>query len=177
MIFFKNLKKAINYTQYCHFCNKKLTLNQQKHNIYQNTLSFQLFNQELLHINILSNKIKTQSIHSVDVFNNLKYYPIYHSINILCDNLNCNLFDFNIQFQYSLNDYVINNICLSDERIAYEDKQNTLHEIKNNYLNNTTEYYLHSNHQSKNLQIPIIPLNFKNPEITVNRIKKLITFY
>lgn len=177
---FKNIRDGINYLTNCPFCGNELFLNEKEHSISQKKghpfLTFNLIGEDLLHININTDEVfvdLNQTISSHGYFN---YGTNYHGINIECVNVDCSLFDFTIQLQTNLDKNKINHIILNSERISYEDKQGMLHEIKNIYTSNTTEYTFYTKSESKNKKLPLVPLDFNNPENTIQRIKKLIIF-
>lgn len=178
--FFKKIRDGINHLTHCPFCHSELFINEKEHSISQKKghpiLTFNLIGEDLLHININTDEIivdLNQTISSHGYFN---YGTNYHGINIECTNVDCSLFDFTIQLQTNLDKNKINHIILNSERVSYEDKEGMLHEIKNVYTNNTTEYTFYTETESKTKKIPLVPLDFSDPEHTIQRIKKLIIF-
>lgn len=105
---------------------------------------------------------------------------LYESVHIHCGK--CYQFSYVLQVVINATKMILEGIFLDSEFISYEDKNGHLHEIRNVYPFEKTEYACHKKPTAKDdstkrtLSIPIIPLNLLNPAETVGRIRKLVIF-
>jgi len=105
---------------------------------------------------------------------------LYESIQIDCQK--CHHFGYTVQVVIDLVNMFLKDILLNSEFLSYEDEGGQLHEIKNVYATDKTEYIYHvtpTDHydgSKKCVSIPIISLNLNNPAETVSRIRKLVIF-
>ena len=177
---FKKIREGIDYRTHCPFCKEELFINERDAQItYKNKqpiLKFNLMGDDILLINIVTEEVMTQLRQNISSYGYFNYGVNYHGINIECVNSDCGLFDFTLQLQTNIDKREINYVLLNSERISFEDESGRLHEIKNIYVNEATEYTFYTESESKTQRIPIIPIDFNNPLKTIQRIKKLIVF-
>ena len=96
-------------------------------------------------------------------------------IMIYCNN--CSQFSCVLKLHIDLTEKRIVAVAVNTETISVEEN-NEIHEVKNNYVSNNTEYIAHQkNGSSKKTILPLIPLDLKRPINILPRIKKLVTFY
>lgn len=178
--YFKKIREGINYFRRCPFCKHELFINENgldvKYKNRQPLLKFNLIDKDLLYINIDTEEITTELHQNISSHGYFHYGTNYQGINIECFNYDCGLFDFTLQLQINVEQSTINYIMLNSERISFEDSSGNLYEVKNIYSTNITEYTSYSNDLAKTEKLPLVPIDFKNPEHTIRRIKKLIIF-
>lgn len=98
----------------------------------------------------------------------------YYGLTIECKS--CCQFSYTIQIFIDLEKCRLIKTCLNSETISLEDN-GSVHEIKNIYSFNQTEYTCFAKNGScKEVTLPLIEFNLSNPKETVSRIKKLIIF-
>jgi hypothetical protein len=176
---FKTIVDAVEYRQKCPVCNEELIFNSKDvmTNYYSHIgkLCFELMGEDLLFIDPRSQKIEISLKQSSQLLGYYNYNGLsYHRLGLEC---NCCMYDYTLQLQVDMSKQILHNILLNSERISYEDSSGILHEIKNTYVTNVTEYAYHDLHSiSKTEKLPIIPLNLNNPQETVDKIQKLLIF-
>jgi hypothetical protein len=111
-------------------------------------------------------------------------YMIKYDIFMAGHRVNCQVccqYAYVLQLHISLAYRKVIKILLNSEDIAIEEGSD-VHEIRNVYTMNKTEYYHSSNDPSKNhikskrLDLPLISDSLKNPQEVLSRIKKLLIF-
>ncbi|HEY5267592.1 MAG TPA: hypothetical protein VII94_00455 [Candidatus Saccharimonadales bacterium] len=110
------------------------------------------------------------------------------AINIHCSN--CQAYRYVVQVHISLIEKQIVNIYLNSESLSFKDEKGTYF-IRNVYSSEKTEYSFNSNehsdtglkeieaylgYHSKILELPLIPINFEEPNKTLGRVKNLVLF-
>lgn len=112
-------------------------------------------------------------------FSSKKNYTIkdgtfIHGLEIACRS--CCQFSYTLQIWINLNLKKLGAIFLNSESLTLEDNK-TVHEIKNLYSIDRTEYtYFPNDGKSKKITFPLISLNLLNPRETLSRLKKLLIF-
>jgi hypothetical protein len=206
---FQNLTESVTYHRRCYVChshlqnNLDLTLNLEK-NLYKWNLSENVDSEtdDWIVINALTNKVDSirqtrrndnellysgMDLPMVNRFQrhskslNRSYSGVmYESMNIDCQK--CYHFGYTVQVVIDLTSMALKGIYLNSEFISYPDEDGHLHEIKNVYAIDKTEYSYHVtpteqyDASKKRMSIPIIPLDLNNPADTVARIRKLLIF-
>jgi hypothetical protein len=109
---------------------------------------------------------------------------LYERLGMTCDD--CCQYTYLIKFIIDIGLKRIIDIELNSETLSIEDSKGIVHEIKNIYATDETEYtyfpkgdriYLDGSHtKEKSITLPLIPLDLDNPNKTVERIKTLILF-
>lgn len=105
--------------------------------------------------------------------------PIYngtliHGLTIDCKN--CCQYSYTLQIHFNLTEKRLAKIVLNSENISIEDGS-MVHEIKNLYSMNKTEYSSFSKEgDSHKSALPLLPLDLDNPQDTIARIRKLLVF-
>jgi hypothetical protein len=102
----------------------------------------------------------------------------------------CSKYGFNLQIWIDWKEWAVTIICLNSESLSFEEG-NVLHEIKNIYSTEKTEYDKFTKieiddgvvkasgyHSRRNSTVtfPLIPMDLKNPEKFLQRIKTLVIF-
>jgi hypothetical protein len=108
------------------------------------------------------------------------YAPIlFDSLQVGCSNSKCRCFNyvFQMKIHFGLSN-MIEFLTLNSENILIinEGKE---HHISNNYISEKTTYisYLKGrNNRLRDFELPLVPLNLQNPNETLARLQKLITF-
>ena len=102
--------------------------------------------------------------------------------NVCCQE--CCLYSYTLQLHVNVAKYQLTNTLLNSETISIEE-EDKLHEIRNNYSMNRTEYiliesleYAHkiASNRHKTLMLPLLSDNLFNPTETLIRLKKLLIF-
>lgn len=105
---------------------------------------------------------------------------LYESIQVECEK--CSQFYYVLQIIIDVSARQLIGIFLNAECISYKDSSGNFHRIKNLYSKEKTSYYYPTEStadydtNTKNILVPLIPINFQNPTETVVRIKKLSVF-
>jgi hypothetical protein len=105
------------------------------------------------------------------------YGTLYESIHIQCGK--CAKFSYTIQVVLDLMQNRCAGIFLNSEHICYVDDKHYMHGIRNHYALSETCYNFTTPDgisNKKNIVVPLIPVDLKNPAETVARIKKLAIF-
>jgi hypothetical protein len=195
---FTNLLEAFNYHKTCCLCDN---LMKPSDSIYENKVQYNLSanvdseTDDIMSINVLTNDVSIRSFprtmmgQTPIVSYSAKRYNgvLFESINFRC--IGCYYFNYTIQIQiemdsksYSLGgNYMYSprviGIYLNSEQITIEEPKTEMHYIKSVYATNQTEYHSYRAGQLHNsFKIPLVELNLKNPQQTLERIKKLATF-
>lgn len=108
---------------------------------------------------------------------------LYERIGMTCDN--CCKYHYLIKFIIDVGVKQIIDIELNGETLSIEDNEGTVHEIKNIYGFEQTQYsyfpkdgdYKQGRRMDeKSITLPLIPLDLENPRKTLERIRTLIIF-
>lgn len=174
---FKTIIEAVEYRKTCPICNEALIFDSKDvmidHYSHIGKLCFELMGGDLLFIDHSSQKIEITLNQSSDLlrhYNGLSYYRLGRECK-------CCMYDYTLQLQVDMSKQLLYNIVLNSERISHEDSSGILHEIKNIYVTNTTEYtYYDLNYISKIQKLPIISLDLNNIQEAINKIQKLLIF-
>ena len=175
---FNSLLEGMHYYTACPFCNQKLNINQKDlvadYDGASQRLSYSLYGDDLLWIDPKTEKVEV--VNGPTSYTISSYYNsiTYHRLGFECEY--CFLFGYTIQIQVDLSKNKLIGVFLNSEKVSYEDSDNVLHEIKNIYTKNITEYTYYLESDTKQEKFPLVPLNVQNPEETINRIKNLMTF-
>lgn len=109
-----------------------------------------------------------------DVTNNKYHGKFMHGLSMEC--MSCCQFSYNIQLHMDIIKRKIVGIFLNSENISIED-HGMIHEIKNIYATDETFYACFpKDGTDKRIILPLIPLDLKYPQNTINRIKSLLIF-
>lgn len=176
---FQNISEAVQYKNYCPICKEELIFSC-KDIILKCTenfgkLCFELVGEDLLFIDPRNSKIETVIKQSKNI---LGYYPYnglsYHKLGIEC---NCCMYGYMLQIQVDMTNKKLHSVLLNSERISIEDENNKLYEIINTYTTEKTEYHYYDNNDVVKSQVmPIINLNFDNPNEIITKVKKILIF-
>jgi len=124
-------------------------------------------------------------------------YPVYASngsahsaqrngkelFRVICACTECSQYTYVLQIHLDMDKRRVVGIFLNSETLSIE-KGTDLHEIKNVYATNKTEYSTFTNYESddiktndrKSIVLPLIPMDLSNPTKTLDRIKTLVLF-
>ena len=208
---FKNLTEAVTYHRKCYVCKSHLqseplltTTLYYSGNIYKWNLSENVDSEtdDWIIVNANTNQIDSFSQNrryndevlcdsiSDRVVERFRKYAknisksynglIYESIILECHK--CHQFNYTVQVVIDMTAKMLKGIFLNSEFISYQDNHGHLHEIKNIYAIDKTEYDYHVtpteeyDGSKKRMSVPIIPLDLENPADTVARIRKLMIF-
>jgi len=172
---FKSLHDAINYKTTCPSCFDDLKINKRDINsIDDNQLILNLLDEDLLILNYHNDNIFIDLKLPNKIGVNYKYNGIsYHRLEFNCD---CCLFDFTLKIKVDFTNLKILSISVNSETISFEDDNQDLHEISNNYSLNYTKYTYYTDGEQKVQDLPLINLDLNNPRSTVDKIKKMLVF-
>jgi hypothetical protein len=179
---FKSFLEAASYHPNCIFCQKTLTIvgrdlvDTDDHD--DNSISFYL--SSLVNDIITFNKY-TEKVSHISPEYNTGHGVFIHGLTFHCDA--CCQFAYNIQIHIDTELLKLIGIYLNSESLSIEDGAD-LHEIKNIYSFNRTEYSYFRGilaadadvPDQNSINLPLVPLNLNNPIETVNRIRNLIIF-
>lgn len=193
MIRFYSLLEAISYRQLCPLCGKTLQINDRdlaadRHDENNYVLSFYVNQREddILVIDMRTEVIELevrermpQAIYTGQSPLPRGNYNLYHgdfnhALHVDCKH--CCQYAFTLQLHMNLDDKRLIGIFLNSESVSIEDGS-MVHEIKNVYATNVTEYACFpKDGSSRRSSLPLIPLDLENPKETVSRIRKLLIF-
>jgi len=198
---FSSLTEAINYHRICPICQQKMLLNCQqsqslvpsKYTLLENMISphqnpsltppkcviFDLMIANNLRIDLDTNQASLVARDDGLYSERKNIYPamVWHGLIMNCSK--CRKFSYAIQMLTDVSIPKLLNIRLNSETIAWEDRRKTLHQVRNCYPTETTEYSvfpLRSISQEKHIDLPLVPLNLSNPEETVSRVRTFVVF-
>lgn len=111
------------------------------------------------------------------------YYPSYNGTMFLRLGVDCNAcaqYGYVLAIDVDLNNECVNRVLLNSEHVSIQELDE-LHEVKNIYMTGETVYTIVKNrkgydHANKMISLPLIPMNLKDPQATVSRVKGLIVF-
>lgn len=199
MIEFGSLQCALNYRNSCPLCDAELTIDD-----VRNYSSYFDYNIRPGTFVLDKPDLKATIDLRDDQILEFKYYPatnamgamignhpingvLYEKIVKGCDN--CSQYTYCIQILFDFNKKNIKSTNLNSETITFwsQEEPGTIHEIRNNYNFNQTEYHYYNGQKISKLnqmyppnetgmKIPLIDLDVSNPFKTLQRIKTLITF-
>lgn len=82
-----------------------------------------------------------------------------------------------LQLWMDLDKRKLESVYLNSVSSYFQDDKKVNHMIKNLYMNSTTCYsYGRISDITTEIVVPIIPINFQNPQETIDRVKKLVIF-
>jgi len=203
---FNNLMEAVAYHRQCCLCNGimvhglKIEFDLKKHPGFKWNLSENVDSEtdDWVTIDIYTNEITyyeqsrrydEELFHGTDGPYNLRYKKVsytgysgtmYESLRVACGS--CRNFSYTIQVVMDLTAKKLTGIFLNDEFIRHEDANRHIHDIRNAYVIEKTEYTYYKESTSEDdstkrtISIPLISMNLKNPADTVAKIKKLVIF-
>lgn len=209
MIKLHTIQDIINYQPFCPVCHKSMVVDS-NYGVHINksefgetekiTLTWRTRQDELV-INLCENRIESlvKKVYSSTIYGlpasvvGYDYVPIsdgimYTRLGMFC--ASCYQYSYVAQILADIAKKEVVDIVLNSEYISVEDEDGLLHEIKNVYPLNTTEYtYFDVNKYceesesdieytgyDKTITIPLVPLDLACPEKTVQRIRNLIVF-
>lgn len=200
MIKFKSIQDALAYRPFCPICYERMEVDNkygaQVRREYDSEEKITLIwksNQDELIINLNNDRVEslTKKVRSSAIFGlpgqiiGFEYTPVengimYTSLAVGCEG--CFQYSYVVQILVDISRKMIDSVILNSELISVEDKE-TLHEIRNVYTTDKTEYSWFKTGQSegepvdeKSIILPLVPLDLSCPEKTVERIRNLILF-
>jgi hypothetical protein len=195
MISFTSLNKALAYRTICPFCDSHLEINDRDlasiDYVYdawdepKYVLSFYMGsnNDDLIKITLPSEEVEINFSTPKSTFGTTASMTqlitsgrIYHRL--VKDCKRCCQYSFTLQvvFYVEAPNAYIGNVHLNSECISVEDGK-LVHEIKNVYSTEKTEYSSFSKDGStREAVLPLIPMDVKNPNDMISRIRKLLIF-
>ena len=179
MIIFNSISEALGYHKKCPFCDDDLKFKNKDLNIEYNSetrLRFNLSKNDVFYINTINDEVEVSFKQSIFSKINSSYGILYEPIHLECQSVSCGLYAYIIQILVDLKNLKVIKICLNSERISYEENDCLLHEVTNNYIDNTTTYQLHDLNDIKMIKLPIINIDLNNLKHSIERIKKLYVF-
>jgi hypothetical protein len=182
---FKNLDEALHYHYNCPVCGDVMKAGYSTLLVVdgKTTITFKLGDDSIA-IDYYGDDIEWYSERNTSS----QYVLDFFGIGVHCDL--CSKYAFSIRVQADRTKNKVVNICLNSETLSIE-KGEDLYEIKNIYSLERTEYdkftkvdiddgtVKMSGYQGRRngtITFPLIPLDLKNPEKTLERIKGLIVF-
>lgn len=194
---FKNLLEAVGHNHYCPFCEDKMSTDIDS--VYDENVhkAYFKFGSSKVIVDCVTNDIIQYSEGSsvettygigcdVPIVQKTLSLPglitngiNYRKINITCGD--CCKYGYLVQVLISLEHRKIVGYFLNSETISVEEGAK-LYEIKNIYATGKTEMSTFHQHLSKQrgtldkVDLPLVPLDFKNPMKTIERIKNLLVF-
>ena len=168
------------YRKKCPFCNSSLHVSDQDlaepFSFKKKKIHIPLLGDDTLVIDILTEEIEIKLKQSIFAMGYYNYNGLAYG-RIQCECVSCCLYYFVVQIQINMSDKKIENILLNSEFLSFESEDGTLHEINNIYTLDKAEYkYYNFNGESKQLDFPIIDINFNKPKQTIDKLQKLIIF-
>lgn len=197
MIQFQSFKQAVNYRQLCPLCQCRMHINDRDLatdydidcNIRKDRLCFFLNQREDDKITIDPESGEVDFVlaqrfpDKLYDYTKQTYYappaPVYngtmiHALTVDCKN--CCQYSYTLQIHFNLTEKRLGKTVLNSESISIEEG-NMVHEVKNVYPMNKTEYaYFSKEGDSRKSSLPLIPLDLDSPKETVSRIRKLLIF-
>lgn len=99
---------------------------------------------------------------------------LIHALTINCNS--CCQYGYTLQIHFDLAVKKLSFALLDSEHITIEDGS-SVHEIKNSYAMTKTRYRsFEKGGSAKAIELPLLPLDLKNPQEMVGRIRKLLVF-
>jgi hypothetical protein len=200
MKIFHNLTQALEYRIDCPFCGSLMEINDRDlagqqynfdaHRGSTRTLEFTFSSSrdDLIRIELPSERIEMQMdsncnyLQSVGSNLGTVYPKPFFNGNIYCklskDCTKCCQYEYVLQLRFIIIDKQISLdiVILNSESMSVEDND-MLHEIKNIYVTEKTEYsYFSKDGSNKHSSFPLIPMDLDNPENMVSRLRKLLIF-
>lgn len=190
MKIFESLKEGFYYQTHCPICSNELRVNDRDAEVKKDNQRFLLtweLTDDALNIDVDTGEaeliIKDPSPATFKPGQATTAYvhgwtPVYSGYLFLRAELECNKccqYSFLLKILVDLDAKKVSEVQLNSEIVCLEIGRD-VHEIKNIYSTDQTEYYRAGFGEAKPLLLPLIPLNLQNPEKTLDRIKKLIIF-
>ena len=211
---FTSLIDGLNYVIVCPICHKPTDLNDLDANIlplsgmayipqsnknFKGKLQFDLYDTDLLNIDVLTEKIELIRDYSISGSGRNTQNLYDGGILIVRLGIDCNeccQYGYLLQISIDLEKMIVNGVYLDSEILSIE-KGNVVHEIRNSYSRSETNYDIinrsreHATQMTsdgmheieetidtvdKSIMLPLFPLDINNPEETLQRINKLIVF-
>jgi hypothetical protein len=198
---FPNLAEALTYHTHCPLCKRHMRINtrdiMEADDVYlQHRLSFELSwnsdRREHLYIDIPTERVTVEVTHYREElafgtvssayskfgksFSTLMMGgKLYQGVTLECPK--CCKYSYTLQIiiNLDLKRPRVMEVLLNSESISLEDNYK-VHEIKNVYNLEKTEYSVFTDNSDKCINLPLIPLNVNQPQETLDRIKKLVIF-
>ncbi len=177
MTMFMNFTEALNFNKKCPICNKKLKISKTNNDLlkdYKNKILFfyiTTFSKNDL-FTIDTNNGKFSYIELGPFKNNFKQNgKLLQALIIECTK--CMMYNYTLQIHINLTDNKVDCLILNSETLSFIDN-NELYKIKNIYTTDTTEFI--NVLQNKITKLPLILLDIKNINNTIDRVKNILPF-
>jgi len=189
---FRSIQSAINYHKNCPVCFQQMQINDKDlaadyygDNLDTKSVSFWLdvYQNDILTIHLSNDDVEVTDMvyeigeHSTFYIPNTRKVG-YHGKFLQGMTLDCKIcckFSYTLQVHVDLEIKKLTGIFLNSETLTVEEGS-VVHEIKSIYSTKQTEYARFEPGSDKRVNLPLIPLDLKNPEETIKRVKKLIIF-
>lgn len=204
---FKSLYEGLQYVTHCPLCKTRTELNDRDAEllplqavsagtINQNIkgkLQFHLYDEDILTIDIETGECEVLE-EPIDWNGRSRSAALFVRLGIDCND--CCQYYYVIRLHINLDNLTVAEVTLDSETISLE-QESKVHEIKNSYVKETTEYSLINrssktgdrmgsdgmyqfreitDHVDKLITLPLVPLDLSNPFDTLGRITNLIIF-
>lgn len=175
---FESLLKALQHHPFCPLCQSSLTPDCRSFSPAHLTINIG-YTDAPLRINL-----ETQDIDWEDPLET--YVGAYLNF-LTLDCRNCLKFGYVLLLTFDLNIPTLTSIRLDSESILWGDAHNTLHEVKSRYPSETSQYSVFPDfkditvfnlnyHKEDSITLPFIPINFSQPEETIQRAQTMAVF-
>ncbi len=198
MIKFYSFLEALRYRSKCPLCDKSMEINDRdlvSRVEYPIGHPYQKFgfhigkgSDDIMYLNPTTEKVEVEYSRRSDAFatlgNNIYSgrLPVPHEYSGMFYHaltLNCNVccrYHYTLQVHANLTEGCLAGTYLNSESVSVEESE-TVHEVKNVYSTDKTEYACFpKDGSSKRQSMPLIPLNLTDPKETISRIRKLLIF-
>ncbi len=180
MKYFNSLKEALGYYPKCPVCYSKLEINDDKHrtiyfdNESNDYLCYELMDDDLVVINKLNDSIDFIFKNNL----NINYDNAFCVIKSECSNNTSDcLFSYVLLCYFDVKNNKLKNICLCSEQFSIINKNDQMCVINNVYDRNFTEYTIDIFSSSMQVEkLPLVQINFNNPQDALSKIEKLLLF-
>lgn len=198
MTTFKTLDAAFNYRTHCPLCQEPIVKGYSSITEYdgEKTVEFDLGNTKVT-IEYYGGKILEWREGSSFTEIITTGTPVYASngsaqslsrsgkevFRVICCCGKCSCYAYILQVHMDMDEKRVVGVVLNSETLSFE-RGPLLHEIKNIYTTEKTEYTTFTNYESEDAKphdkqttvLPLIPMDLENPDKTLNRIKTLVLF-
>lgn len=195
---FNTLEAAFKHKTTCPFCDHTIAPGyiQMSYNGSETLVRLRLGNGTLT-VDYNTGSLKSFEVPSGNYNIPTTNYPVYASngsacyntksgkelFKVICHCYECSCYVYVLQVHIDWTAQKIIDIVLNSERFSLE-RGPVLHEIKNIYTTEKTEYTTFTNYESEDdkpndkqtTTLPLIPMDLENPDKTLNRIKTLVVF-
>ncbi len=172
---FESFKDALFYKTNCVFCNSELKMDEYYEDEYI-TFNISTSSNEAITLNKITEEVSYSKISKKIHFRN-KY--------ISCDNTfltslwveckNCYKYSYRISLDFNLDAPSLEEVNLASEIFSFEEN-NLILELKLNYHSNCCDFISYDSDKTRTTTLPIIDVNYKNPQETLERVKKIVSF-